>query len=252
MVKLFTERMFNMEIIIVKDYEALSKRVANLIQGQLTWKPNSVLGLATGSTPLGMYQSLVKMYQLEEVDFKAATTFNLDEYIGIEKNEPQSYYRFMQDHFFDHVNFLSENNYLPKGQAVDLEEECIKYEKLIKEKGGIDLQILGIGHNGHIGFNEPSHEFKGNTSVVDLDDRTIEANKRFFDSIDDVPKQAISMGIKTIMQSKKIVLMASGKGKADIISKLLKTEINPNIPASVLHLHKDVLLIIDEAAASEI
>lgn len=241
-----------MEVIIVKDYESLSKRVANLIQGQLTWKPDSVLGLATGSTPLGMYQSLVKMYQLGEVDFKASTTFNLDEYIGIDKNEPQSYYRFMQDHFFDHVNFLPENNYMPNGKAVDLEEECIKYEKLINEKGGIDLQVLGIGHNGHIGFNEPSYEFKANTSVVDLDDRTIKANKRFFDSIDEVPKQAISMGIKTIMQSKKIVLMASGKSKAAIISQLLKTEISPNIPASILHLHKAVVLIIDESAASKI
>lgn len=241
-----------MEVIIVKDYEALSKRAARLIQAQLTWQPKSVLGLATGSTPVGMYKSLVEMYDSGEVDFNQVTTFNLDEYIGLEKDDDQSYYHFMRVNLFDHINILPENNFIPNGKAKNLEDECVNYESLIKENGGIDLQVLGIGHNGHIGFNEPNEEFEVRTHVVSLNEGTIEANKRFFDSIEDVPKQAISMGVKTIMKSKKIILMASGESKADIVSQLVKDEISPNIPASVLHLHDHVVILVDEAAASKI
>ena len=241
-----------MEVIIVKDYEALSKRAATLVQGQLTWKPESVLGLATGSTPLGMYDQLVKMYKNDEIDFKKTSTFNLDEYIGLDKDCSQSYYNFMRDNFFDHVNIPLDQTFIPDGQADDLQEECINYENKIKEYGGIDLQILGIGHNGHIGFNEPNIEFEARTHVVTLDKKTIEANKRFFKSPDEVPKKAISMGIKTIMKSRKILLMASGESKADIVSKLVKDDISPNIPASILHLHEHVVVLIDQEAASKL
>ena len=241
-----------MEVIIVKDYEALSKRAATLVQAQLTWKPESVLGLATGSTPLGMYDQLVKMYKNDEIDFQKTVTFNLDEYIGLEKNSSQSYYSFMRHNFFDHINMPLDQTFIPDGQAHDLQEECINYENKIKAYGGIDLQILGIGHNGHIGFNEPNIEFEARTHVVTLDKNTIEANQRFFKSLDDVPKKAISMGIKTIMKSRKIILMASGESKADIVSKLVKDDISPSIPASVLHLHEHVVVLIDQEAASKL
>lgn len=241
-----------MEVVVVKDYQALSNRAARLIQAQLTWQPQSVLGLATGSTPVGMYASLVDMYKAGEVDFKRVTTFNLDEYIGLDKENEQSYYAFMGSNLFDHVNVLKDKTYIPNGLAHNLQEECDHYEALIKDQGGIDLQILGIGHNGHIGFNEPNVEFEAKTHVVSLDEATIQANQRFFKDKASVPKQAISMGIKTIMKSKKIILMASGEGKADIISQLVKDEISPNIPASVLHLHDHVLILIDQAAASKL
>ncbi|MBN2795047.1 MAG: glucosamine-6-phosphate deaminase [Clostridia bacterium] len=241
-----------MELIIVKDYAALSQRAANLIQAQLTWNPQSVLGLATGSTPVGMYDALVKMYQDKAIDFSQVTTFNLDEYLGLGQDNPQSYYAFMHEHLFKHINVNKEKIHIPNGLSEDIQSECLAYEKSIQLHGGIDLQVLGIGHNGHIGFNEPNVEFEAKTHVVSLDQETIEANKRFFDSIEDVPKKAISMGIKTIMKSKRIVLLASGEGKADIIAKLVKDEISPNVPASVLHLHENVVIIVDEAAASKL
>jgi glucosamine-6-phosphate deaminase len=241
-----------MEIIIVKDYQALSKRAASLIQAQLTWKPASVLGLATGSTPVGMYGELVKMFQSGEIDFNKASSFNLDEYIGIDKENPQSYYNFMCENLLDHVNMPLERAFIPNGQTHDLAAECLHYEKKIKEYGGIDLQVLGIGHNGHIGFNEPNIEFEAKTHVVTLDKKTIEANQRFFKDYGQVPKRAISMGIKTIMKSRRILLMASGESKAEIVSKLVKDDISPNVPASVLHLHEHVVVLIDEKAASKL
>lgn len=241
-----------MELIVVKDYEAMSKRAATLIQAQLMWNPSSVLGLATGSTPVGLYKELVSLYNNHELDFQKVTTFNLDEYLGLDKENEQSYYRFMRNNLFDHVNVDDSKIHIPNGQADNFETECLAYEASIVSHGGIDLQILGIGHNGHIGFNEPNVEFEAKTHIVTLDDETIEANKRFFDTIEDVPKKAISMGIKTIMRSKKIILMASGEGKADIISKLVKDDIRPDIPASVLHLHENVIIIVDEAAASKV
>jgi len=241
-----------MQVIVSKNYEEMSKRAANLIQAQLTWQPKSVLGLATGSTPIGMYKALVDLYRAGNIDFSQVTTFNLDEYIGLGKSDPQSYYHFMQDNLFDHVNLIKDQSFIPDGLALDYGKECDRYEALIKAHGGIDLQILGIGHNGHIGFNEPNVEFEAKTHVVSLDDATIEANKRFFSSADAVPKQAISMGIKTIMKSKKIILMASGASKADIVSQLVKDEISPNVPASVLHLHDQVVILVDQAAASKL
>lgn len=239
-----------MQVIITKNYEEMSKRAAILIQAQLMWKPDSVLGLATGSTPIGFYKELVNLYQKNDINFLEVITFNLDEYLGLEKTNEQSYYYFMRENLFDHVNILESNTFIPNGMAENFETECADYEKLISKQGGIDVQILGIGHNGHIGFNEPNVEFEARTHIVSLDEETIEANKRFFDSIEAVPKQAISMGIKTIMGSKRIILMASGKGKAEIISQLVKDDIKPDLPASILHLHSNVVIIIDEEAAS--
>ncbi len=239
-----------MQVIVTKNYDEMSKRAAVLIQSQLMWKPESVLGLATGSTPIGLYKELVNLYNKKEIDFSKVTTFNLDEYLGIEKTNEQSYYYFMNDNLFQYVNVPTDKIHIPNGQASDFNHECTNYENSIVDHGGIDLQILGIGHNGHIGFNEPNIEFEAKTHIVSLDEETIEANKRFFDSIDDVPKQAISMGIKTIMRSRNIILMASGKGKAEIISKLVQDDIRPDLPASVLHLHSNVVIIVDEEAAS--
>lgn len=241
-----------MQVIITKDYEDLSRRAANLIQSQLMWKPDSVLGLATGSTPIGLYKELVQMYNEKKIDFKEVTSFNLDEYLGLEKTNPQSYYQFMRENLFDHVNMRNDHIHIPNGMAENFELECLNYEKSIVNHGGIDLQILGIGHNGHIGFNEPNVEFEAKTHIVSLDEDTIEANKRFFNSIDEVPKKAISMGIKTIMRSRRIILLATGEGKADIISQLVKDDIKPDLPASVLHLHENVIVLVDEAAASKL
>jgi len=241
-----------MQVIITKNYEEMSQRAASLIQGQLMWKPNSVLGLATGSTPIGMYKALVEMYQDKAIDFKDVTTFNLDEYLGLDQKNEQSYAYFMNDNLFGHVNINADKIHIPNGLSDNFEQECLNYEQSIVSHGGIDLQILGIGHNGHIGFNEPNVEFEAKTHIVSLDEETIEANKRFFNSIEEVPKQAISMGIKTIMRSKKIILMATGQGKADIISKLVKDDIRPDLPASVLHLHEHVIILVDEAAASKL
>lgn len=241
-----------MNVIVCKDYQALSKRAASLIQSQLMWQPQSVLGLATGSTPVGTYKELIELYTAGDINFEQVTTFNLDEYLGLDKDNDQSYYRFMRDNFFDHVNVQDEKIHIPNGMADDFEAECSNYEKSIVSHGGIDLQILGIGHNGHIGFNEPNVEFEAKTHIVTLDEETIKANQRFFDSIDDVPKRAISMGIKTIMRSRKIILMASGEGKADIISQLVKDDIKPDLPASVLHLHDNVIILVDQAAASKL
>ncbi|MCH4890771.1 glucosamine-6-phosphate deaminase [Acidaminobacter sp. JC074] len=241
-----------MNVIVVKDYEALSKTAAGLIQSQLMWSPDSVLGLATGSTPVGTYKVLIDLFKKGEINFEDVVTFNLDEYLGLEKSNEQSYYHFMRENLFNHVNVNEDHIHIPNGISDDFEQECLNYESDIVKAGGIDLQILGIGHNGHIGFNEPNVEFEAKTHIVSLDEETIEANKRFFDSVEDVPKKAISMGIKTIMRSKKIILMASGQGKADIISKLVKDDIRPNLPASVLHLHENVIVLIDEAAASKL
>jgi len=241
-----------MKVIISKDYDSMSRKAAVLIQSQLMWKPDSVLGLATGSTPIGLYEELIDLYKNKNIDFSEVTTFNLDEYLGLTKDDQQSYYNFMRENLFNHINVREDHIHIPNGLADDFEAECLAYEASIVAHGGLDLQILGIGHNGHIGFNEPNVEFEAKTHIVSLDEETIEANKRFFDSIDDVPKQAISMGIKTIMKSKRIILMASGEGKADIISQLVKDDIRPELPASVLHLHENVVVLIDEAAASKL
>ncbi|PAB59162.1 glucosamine-6-phosphate deaminase [Anaeromicrobium sediminis] len=239
-----------MRIIIVKDYEELSKKAANVISGQVILKPNSVLGLATGSTPLGTYKSLVKMYKEGVVDFSKTITYNLDEYYGLAKNHINSYNYFMDKNLFSHINILKENIHIPNGEAHDIEAECVLYEQSIEKSGGIDLQLLGIGRNGHIGFNEPDLTFEALTHMVKLDKDTIEVNSRFFENIDDVPKKAISMGIKTIMRARKILLLASGIEKAEAVYKSIKGKITPDLPASVLQLHPDVIYILDEDAAS--
>ena len=239
-----------MNIIIVKDYEEMSRKAAHLFVAQLLNKPNSVLGLATGSTPMGLYKELIRFYNEGMISFKSATAFNLDEYVGLEKEHPQSYWRFMQENFFTKVDLPVARQFIPSGVAEDIATESYYYDKNITLKGGIDLQVLGIGRNGHIGFNEPDLKFEARTHVVKLDEQTIEDNARFFDDISMVPTLAISMGVKTIMQSRSIILLASGKEKGEAIMKMLSGNITPELPASVLQLHPSVTAIIDLAAAS--
>jgi len=241
-----------MRIVVVDNYEEMSKRAALMITSQVMLKPDSVLGLATGDTPLGMYKELIKLYNKREVDFKEVRTFNLDEYYGIDKENPQSYYNYMNTNLFNTINIARKNINMPDGMAKDVDSSCVNYENKIKELGGIDMQVLGIGGNGHIGFNEPDVNFEAETHLVNLDEETIEANSRFFKSIKDVPVKAISMGIKTIMSSKKIILLANGLNKAKAIEKAVNGKINPSIPASILQLHNDVTIIIDKKAASSL
>jgi len=241
-----------MRIIVLDNYEEMSNRAAKMIASQVTLKPDSVLGLATGDTPLGMYVELIKLYNNKEVDFNEVRTFNLDEYYGLNRENPQSYYSYMINNLFNKINIHSENINMPDGMAKDVIDSCARYEKKIKELGGIDMQVLGIGGNGHIGFNEPNVNFEAETHLVSLDEQTIEANSRFFESVKDVPVEAISMGIKTIMNSKKIILLANGLNKAEAIERAVKGKINPNIPASILQLHNDVTIIIDKEAASRL
>lgn len=240
-----------MTIYIMDDYKQMSEKAASFIVAQVMLKGDSVLGLATGSTPEGMYQSLIERYKNHDVDFSETTTFNLDEYYPIEAENEQSYYTYMYRNFFDHVNVPADRIHIPDGQAKDVEAFCTAYDEAINEEV-IDLQILGIGNNGHIGFNEPDIRFETGTHLVTLDEETIEANARFFDSIDDVPKQALSMGIRNIMHSKKIVLIANGEGKAEAISEMIFGDVTPQLPASILQLHNDVTVILDQDAASEI
>lgn len=241
-----------MRIVVVKSYHEMSKKAANMVASQVVLKPDSIIGLATGETPLGMYEELVKMYKEGIVDFSEARTFNLDEYCGLTKDNPQSYHYYMTKNLFSQININSNNINIPNGMAKDIEKVCIDYDKRIKNAGGIDLQVLGIGRNGHIGFNEPDIKFESRTHLVNLDEDTIEANSRFFNSIDEVPTKAISMGIKNIMHAEKIVLLANGKEKANAIYKTIKGKITPEVPASILQLHRDVVIMVDEGAASMI
>lgn len=239
--------------IFVKDsYEAISEKSAQIVAAQIILKENSVLGLATGSTPIGMYERLVKMYEEGKIDFSEITCFNLDEYYKLKPENEQSYSYYMDKYLFSKVNILSENIYIPSGITDDIEGVCRKYDEEIVNHGNIDLQVLGIGNNGHIGFNEPDIRFEAGTHLVQLDEETIKANARFFDSIDLVPRQAISMGIRNIMHSKKILLLANGENKAKILEKMLFEDVTPNIPASILQLHNDVTIVIDELAAKYI
>ncbi len=230
----------------------MSRKAANIISAQVIMKPDCVLGLATGSTPIGLYQQLVAWYEKGDLDFSEVRTVNLDEYKGLSRENDQSYYYFMHHNLFDHVNLPAENSHLPNGMEPDSDKECRRYSELIRSMGGVDLQLLGIGHNGHIGFNEPGDAFDNDVHCVDLTQSTIEANKRFFASADDVPKQAYTMGIKTIMQAKKILIVASGEDKAAIVRDAFFGPITPKVPASVLQLHNDVTLVADEAALSKI
>lgn len=237
-----------MRVILCENYEEMSLKAANIFAAQLTLKPESVLGLATGSTPIGMYKKLAAMNQLGEIDFSSATTFNLDEYYPIKKDNEQSYYYFMKENLFSKVNIDLQKTHIPNGETEDPKTECENYEKMIRQAGGIDLQVLGIGQNGHIGFNEPDANLNSFTHLTDLSSNTIKANSRFFDSVDDVPKQALTMGISTILKAKKIILLASGASKSRVVSELLNEGINTSIPATLLKTHPDVVLICDKDA----
>ena len=241
-----------MKIYKAKDYKDMSRKAANIISAQVIMKPNCVLGLATGSTPIGTYAQLVEWYNKGDLDFSEVTTVNLDEYKGLPRTNDQSYYYFMHQHLFDRVNIDPERTNVPNGMEPDAEKECGRYEELIRSLGGVDLQLLGLGHNGHIGFNEPGEAFEKETHCVDLTESTIEANKRFFASADDVPKQAYTMGIKTIMQAKKILIVVNGENKADIVERAFFGPVTPEVPASILQLHNDVTLVGDEAALTKI
>ena len=241
-----------MKIYKAKDYKDMSRKAANIISAQVIMKPNCVLGLATGSTPIGTYDQMVEWYNKGDLDFSEVTTVNLDEYKGLPRTNDQSYYYFMHQHLFDRVNIDPERTNVPNGMEPDAEKECGRYEELIRSLGGVDLQLLGLGHNGHIGFNEPGEAFEKETHCVDLTESTIEANKRFFASADDVPKQAYTMGIKTIMQAKKILIVVNGENKADIVERSFFGPVTPEVPASILQLHNDVTLVGDEAALAKI
>lgn len=240
-----------MRIVKVKNYEEISRKAANLILAQVNLKPNAVLGLATGGSPVGTYEKLVAAYRQGDVDFSEVTTINLDEYRGIERAHEQSYWSFMHENFFNHVNVRENHIFIPNGENQNSEEVCKGYDDVIEKCGGIDMQLLGIGLDGHIGFNEPGNHFEPNTHCVDLTESTIEANMRFFNSKDEVPRQAYTMGIKPIMQAKKVVMLANGKNKAEIIKKAFMGPITPEVPASILQMHADFTLIADEDALSE-
>ncbi len=241
-----------MQIFVTEDYQAMSRRAANILSAQVIMKPHSVLGLATGSTPKGMYKQLVEWHKKGDLDFSQARSVNLDEYVGLEPTHDQSYRYFMQQNLFDHINIVPANTNVPNGLAKDAAAECQRYDQIIQDMGGIDLQVLGLGHNGHIGFNEPSDFFELDTHVVDLTERTIEANARFFATRDDVPRQAMTMGVRPIMQAKLVLLVVSGEDKADIVKTAFTGPVTPQVPASLLQLHPHVILVGDKAAMSKL
>lgn len=241
-----------MKLYRAKDYNDMSRKAANIISAQVIMKPDCVLGLATGSSPIGTYKQLIEWYNQGDLDFSEVRTANLDEYKGLTKDNDQSYYYFMHENLFKHVNIKEENTSIPDGTKQDAAEECARYEQVVRDLGGVDLQLLGLGHNGHIGFNEPADEYPKETHIVDLQESTIEANKRFFASIDDVPRQAYTMGIGTIMSAKKILLIVSGEDKAAILREVICGPVTPRVPASILQMHPDVTIVADEAALSKL
>lgn len=234
------------------NYQRMSRKAANIISAQIIIKPNSVLGLATGSSPIGIYKQLVAWYQKDDLDFSQIRTVNLDEYIGLSHDNPQSYYYFMNENLFRHVNINPINTNIPNGLTADIANECARYNQVLRDMGGVDLQLLGLGHNGHIGFNEPEEAFEKETHCVDLSETTIQANARLFDNPGEVPRQALTMGIKTIMQAKKILVIVSGKDKASIVKEAFFGPVTPKVPASILQLHNDVTVVGDEDAFSMI
>jgi len=239
-----------MKIIKTTDYNDMSRKAAHIISAQIINKPNSIIGLATGSTPLQTYNYLIDLYKKGDLDFSQVTTFNLDEYYGLTKLNKQSYYYFMLDKLFNHININPDNVHIPDGTNQNAEQECLKYEEAILDAGGIDLLLLGCGHNGHIGFNEPSDVFNTDTHLVNLTESTIQANKRFFESEDDVPRKSYTMGIKTIMNAQKILMIVSGESKKEIVKKAFFGPVTPMVPASILQLHRDFTLVVDEDAFS--
>lgn len=240
-----------MRIIKARDYDEVSRKAANIIFSVMTQKPDCVLGLATGSSPVGIYKELVRRYEEGNLDFSRVTTVNLDEYRGLDKEDPQSYAYYMKENLFSHVNIPMENTHLPDGREEDSEKACEEYNRILREAGRQDIQLLGIGHDGHIGFNEPEDHFPKETHCVDLAEPTIEANARFFESRDQVPTQAYTMGIRNIMAAKQILMVANGKGKAKILKEAFQGPVTPRVPASILQLHPDVILVADEEALSE-
>jgi len=239
-----------MRIISAKDYEAMSRQAANIIAAQILLKPDCVLGLATGGTPVGTYKELIAKYEAGELDFSTVKSVNLDEYVGLDENSDQSYVYFMRDNLFHHVNIDLANTNVPNGIAADPDAESARYDALIRSYGGIDLQLLGLGPNGHIGFNEPDDHFPVGTHKVTLTEATIQANKRFFEKEEDVPRFAITMGIGAIMNARKILMVVNGKGKAEIVKKAFFGPVTPEVPASILQLHPDFTLVADEEALS--
>ena len=239
-----------MRIYCEKDYDAMSRRAASIIAAQVVSKPDCVLGLATGSTPVGTYTQLVESHKQGDLSFAEVHSVNLDEYVGLAPTHDQSYRYFMQDNLFNHVDIEGLNTNVPSGLAADPAEECRQYERKVAELGYADLQLLGLGRNGHIGFNEPCDHFPVATHLVDLTESTIEANARFFASADDVPRQALTMGIGTIMKARKILVVASGADKADAVCKAFAGPVTPEVPSSILQLHPDVTIVGDEAALS--
>ena len=239
-----------MRVICAKDYHDVSRKAANIISAQIIMKPDCVLGLATGSSPIGTYAQLIKWYEKGDLDFSHVRTVNLDEYVGLSVIHPQSYAYFMRHNLFDHVNIDISNTNIPNGMDPNAKKECNRYDHVIRGLGGVDLQLLGLGANGHIGFNEPCEEYIKGTHRVELTDITVNANARFFESRDDVPRSAYTMGILDIIQAKKVVMVANGEGKAQAVKDAFWGPVTPKVPASILQLHPDFTLVADEAALS--
>lgn len=240
-----------MKVYKVKDYQALSRKAAHIIAAQVIMKPDCVLGLATGSSPIGTYDTLVSMYENGDLDFSQVTTVNLDEYKGLDASNDQSYRYFMNKHLFSRVNIPVENTHVPDGTIADSEKACQAYNELLHQVGAAELQLLGLGHDGHIGFNEPADYFADETHCVDLTETTIQANKRFFESEADVPRQAYTMGVGTIMRAKTVLVIVSGEDKAEILNQVLTGPVTPQVPASILQFHPNAIIVADEAALSK-
>lgn len=241
-----------MEVIITEDYEEMSDQTAQYVLSYLQQKPDMVLGLATGSTPVGTYERMIRACSEDKADFSQVTTFNLDEYVGLPPDHEQSYRYFMDDNLFNHINVPEENTHVPDGQADDLKGYCQKYEKMIQNAGGIDLQVLGIGRDGHLGFNEPGSSLGGRTQIVALAPETIEDNSRFFEDADDVPRFAITMGIKTILDARMCLMLASGESKAEAVKNCVEGPVSASCTASSLQMHPNAVVVLDEAAASQL
>lgn len=240
------------KIIKVKNYDQLCAVAGKIIGAQMQEKKDSVLGLATGSTMLGVYKELISLYESGEIDFSYVKTFNLDEYLGLPGENPQSYSYYMESNFFNHINIKKENTYIPDGSASDGDEECRHYDDVIESLGRADIQLLGLGMDGHIGFNEPGECFIKDCHRVKLDESTIKANSRFFDDIKDVPKEALTIGVGAIMDAKTALLCVTGKGKSSILKSILEDDITPKIPGTILQLHNNLVVIADEEALSEL
>ena len=237
-----------MKFYVTENYEQMSRKAASILAAQVIRKPDCVLGLATGSTPIGTYQNLIQWYRDGILDFSQVKSVNLDEYVGLSPTHDQSYRYFMQTNLFDHINIDPANTNVPNGMADDPEAACKEYNQIIRDMGGIDIQVLGMGHNGHIAFNEPDDHFPLGTHVVDLQESTINANARFFASKDEVPKKAMTMGIGNIMSAKQILVVVNGEGKADIVKKAFTGPVTPTVPASILQFHPNVIVVGDKAA----